>query len=68
MRPGTYRLVQDGGAWCHMTTDHPIGVGLIEVVSGQDTIVRVYTCAGGPGSPPPLPGRCVNINRLCQRS
>ena len=46
LQPGTYRLVQDGGSWCHLTTDHPSAFSLFEVVSGEDTIVRVYNCAG----------------------
>ncbi len=48
--PGTYRLDPGGGAWCNMTMDHPAtGNGTIAVSSGQNTIVRVYTCGGGPG-------------------
>jgi hypothetical protein len=48
--PGAYRLDPSGGAGCNMTMDHPAtGNDTIAVISGQNTIVRVYTCGGGPG-------------------
>lgn len=47
LRPGTYRLVPAGGAWCHLATDHQALDDTFTIVSGEDTIVRVYTCGSG---------------------
>ena len=46
LEPGTYKLTEDGGDWCHAKSDNVNDAGLLEVRAGQQTNVLIFNCDG----------------------
>ncbi len=61
LQPGKYWLVEQGGTWCHITSDQiDKGAQSVSVKTGVETVIRVYNCATTPGKPDKPPVKYPN--------
>jgi hypothetical protein len=61
IEPGEYWLDEQGGEWCHLTSEDLSDDGnWLNVYDGKETVVHVYNCTGEPGKPGGKPTKYPN--------
>jgi hypothetical protein len=59
--PGEYWLDEDGGEWCHLTSEQISDDGnWLNVYEDQETVVKVFNCTSEPGKPGKTPTKYPN--------